>query len=103
MQKSNNFLSVYDKATKVVVNRCKFKKFNYLKHNSQKKRLAIAVDSTEQQRNSYPSAVNSKDVKSALSGLRQFLATESPLKVMKSDFYFTSKELFVLKTFKFLS
>ena len=40
---------------------------------------------------------------SALSGLRQVLAIESPLKVMKNTFYFTSKALFVLKIFKFLS
>ena len=42
-------------------------------------------------------------IKGALSGLRQFLATESPLKMMKNVFYFTSKALFVLKIFKFLS
>ena len=41
--------------------------------------------------------------KGALSGLRQFLATESPLKMMKNAFYFTSKALFVLKIFKLLS
>ena len=41
--------------------------------------------------------------KGALSGLRQFLATETPMKMMKNDFYFTSKALFVLKIFKFLS
>ena len=29
-------------------------------------------------------------LKGALSGLRQFLATESPLKMMKNAFYFTS-------------
>ena len=40
--------------------------------------------------------------KGTLSGLRQFLATESPLKIKKNAFYFTSKALFVLKTFKFL-
>ena len=44
-----------------------------------------------------------KNVKDALSGLRQPLATESPLKMMKNAFYFTSKALFVLKIFKFLS
>ena len=38
-----------------------------------------------------------------LSGLRQVLATESPLKVMKNAFYFTSKALFVLKILKFLA
>ena len=42
-------------------------------------------------------------VKSALSGLRQLLATESPLKMMKNLLHFTSKSLFVLKIFKFLS
>ena len=42
-------------------------------------------------------------VKGALSGLRQFFATESPLKMMKNAFYFTSKALFVLKIFRFLS
>ena len=33
-------------------------------------------------------------LKGALSGLRQFLATESPFKMMKNTFYFTSKALF---------
>ena len=36
------------------------------------------------------------------SGLRQFLATECPLKMMKNTFYFTVKALFALKIFKFL-
>ena len=31
------------------------------------------------------------------------MAAESPLKMMKNAFYFTSKALFVLKIFKFLS
>ena len=39
----------------------------------------------------------------ALSGPRHFFATESPLKMMKNAFYFTSKALFVLKIFKFFS
>ena len=42
-------------------------------------------------------------VKGALSGLRQFLATKSPLKMSKNALYFTLKALFVLKIFKFLS
>ena len=42
-------------------------------------------------------------LKGALSGLRQFLATESPLKMIKNVFYFTSKALLVLKILKFLS
>ena len=41
--------------------------------------------------------------KGALSGLRQFLATERPLKMMKNVLYFISKALFVFKIFKFLS
>ena len=32
-------------------------------------------------------------IKGTLSGLRQFLATENPLKMMKNAFYFTSKAL----------
>ena len=42
-------------------------------------------------------------VKGALLGLRQSLATESALKMMKNTFYFTSKALSVLKISKFLS
>ena len=42
-----------------------------------------------------------KHLKDALSGLRQFLAIENPLKMMKNAFCFTSKALFVLKIFKF--
>ena len=43
-----------------------------------------------------------RNIKGTLSGLRQFLATESPLKVMKNAFLITSKALFILKIFKFL-
>ena len=42
-------------------------------------------------------------LKSAFSNPRQFLVFESPLKVMKNTFYFTSKAIFVDKIFKFLS
>ena len=41
--------------------------------------------------------------KGALSGLTQFLASETPLKIMKVDFYFTLTALSVLRIFKFLS
>ena len=37
----------------------------------------------------------------ALKGLRQFLVTENPLKMMKNTFYFTLKVIFVLKIFNF--
>ena len=37
----------------------------------------------------------------ALSSLRQFLATENPLEMMKNTFYFTLKALLVLKMFTF--
>ena len=39
-------------------------------------------------------------IKGALSSLKQFLATESSLKMMKNPFYFTLKTLFVLKIFR---
>ena len=42
-------------------------------------------------------------IKGALSGLRQYFATESPLKMMENVFYFISKARFVFKMFKFLS
>ena len=42
-------------------------------------------------------------IKGTLSGLRELLAIESPLKMIKNAFYFTSKALFALKIFKFLS
>ena len=41
--------------------------------------------------------------KGALSGLRQFSAIGSPLKMMKNAFCFTLQALFVLKIFEFLS
>ena len=40
--------------------------------------------------------------KCLLSGLRQFLISESPLKMMQNAFYCTLKALFILKIFKFL-
>ena len=41
-------------------------------------------------------------LKGTLSGLKQFLATESLFKMMKNAFYFTLKAFFILKVFKFL-
>ena len=41
--------------------------------------------------------------KDTLSGQRQVLVTETPFKLMKYAFYFTSKALLVLKIFKLLS
>ena len=41
--------------------------------------------------------------KGSLSGLKQFLTAESPLKMMKNTFYLMIKALFVLKIFTFLS
>ena len=38
----------------------------------------------------------------ALSGVRQFLAIESPLKLMNNAFYFTLKALFVLTILIFI-
>ena len=42
-------------------------------------------------------------VKNAVSGLRQFLANESPWKIMKNAFCFILKALSVLKIFKYMS
>ena len=42
-------------------------------------------------------------VKGTLSGLRQYLANENPLKMIKNTFDFNLKALLALKTFKFLS
>ena len=50
-----------------------------------------------------PSATAKQLIKGALSDLRQFLATEAPLTMVKNTFCFTSKALFVLKIFRFLS
>ena len=43
------------------------------------------------------------EFKGALQGLRQFLITESLLKMMKNAFCFTLKALLVFKILKFLS
>ena len=45
----------------------------------------------------------SSHFKGALLSLRRFFATESPLKMIKSVFYFNLKALFILKNYKFLS
>ena len=45
----------------------------------------------------------STGIKGALKGLRQFLASESPFKKIKSTFYFSLKALAALKIFKFFS
>ena len=42
-------------------------------------------------------------LKRVLSGLRQYLAKEKLLKMMKNTFYFTLKSLFFLKIIRFLS
>ena len=47
--------------------------------------------------------IREKLFKGTLLGLRQFLTTESPLKMMKNAFYLTLKALFIFKIFKFLS
>ena len=44
-----------------------------------------------------------KILKGALYGLGQFLVTEIPLKMLKNNFYFTLKAVFVLKIFKLFS
>ena len=43
-----------------------------------------------------------RKVRGTLSGLRQFLASENPFKIIKNAFYFTLKPLFVLKVSRVL-
>ena len=45
---------------------------------------------------------NLKLLKGPLLGPKQFLQTESPLKIMKNSFYCTLKAFFVLKILKFV-
>ena len=49
-----------------------------------------AVNIPKQTKEKTPAAWKN-ELKGAFSGLRQLLATESPLKMMKNAFYFTSK------------
>ena len=44
-----------------------------------------------------------KNIKGPLLGLRQFLTTENPLKMMKNAFYYMLHAIFALKIFTFLS
>ena len=53
-----------------------------------------------EQRGSEHALVNTNMLKGALSDLKQFLVTGSPLKFMKNAFYFTLKALFVVMMFK---
>ena len=50
-----------------------------------------------------PKMIVPNRLKSAIQGLRQLLATENPLKIMKNTFYFNLIALFTLKIFEFLS
>ena len=50
----------------------------------------------------YDRDLNHERVNGPLSGLRQFLPNESPLKMMENAFYFILKALLVLKIFKYL-
>ena len=70
--------------------------FSYIKHIT--KHVFILFEGQKRYRK-----CRSKSIKGALSGLRQFLATERPLRKMKNAFYFTSNVLFVLKLFKLFS
>ena len=51
----------------------------------------------------FSNAAGLSTVNGALSGLRQFLTTENPVKMMKNAFCFTLKALFVLKIPEFLT
>lgn len=53
-------------ARKIVLERQKFKKFRYMKHELQKKTIVIVGDNIEQQRKSYASATKGNSVKALL-------------------------------------
>ena len=66
----------------------------------------LRIGRTTTESNNYKSSCEtliSTMIKGALSGLRQFLATDHPLKMMKNAFHFALKPFSVLKIFKFLS
>ena len=76
--------------------------------NMSKNELATELEEHRAKEAKYHSSISElkkelSELKGALSGLRQFLAAESPLKMMENIFYFTSKAFSVLKIFKFLS
>ena len=77
------------RATKMIKTAPFFQKYSDMILNKKEQTISQTVSSTA--------------IKGALPGLRQFLATESSLKMIKNSFYFNSKALFVLKIFRFLS
>ena len=96
---ANFFMDFYESKS---LNEYKFKKPKfYLRYVDD----ILAAFEKEQDSTIFLKFLNNKhpNIKGTISGLRQFLATESPLKTMKNAFYFTSKALFVLKIFKFLT
>ena len=87
----------------------KNKCFEWNSENIEKKTYEKIFTSLLQQtfnfflQNSEEFSANVRKIKKVLSGLRQFVITKSPLKMMEKDFYFSLKALFVLKIFKLLS
>ena len=70
------------------------------KQTNKQTKMCLTQDSFQRQENLVLQKHSCyKGTKVALSGLRQFLPNESPLKMMKNAFYFTVKALFVLKIF----
>ena len=62
-----------------------------MKNFSKKPEHRFLVESTKIENASfqYKTTISEANVKGALSSLRQFSGTESPLKMMKNAFYFT--------------
>ena len=72
-------------------------------HQLHKNWFLVLLHTKEKERDESQFVTNYLGIRGSPSDLRQFLATKSPLKMMKNAFYFTLKALFVLKIFKFLS
>ena len=61
------------------------------------------LESDEKDENVKIRFIDDADIEGALLGPRQLLKNESPLKMMKNNFYFTVKAFFSIQILKFLS
>ena len=77
--------------------------FSFPGHQLHKNWFLVLLHTKEKERDESQFVTNYLGIRGSPSGLRQFLTTKSPLKMMKNAFYSTLKALFVLKIFKFLS
>ena len=82
---------------------CEISENTILQNTTNRLLLIIAVSKVVKGQLACETINYDTEIKGALSGLKQFLAAENSLKMMKNAFNFTLRDLFVLKIFKFLS